>query len=77
MRSVPLSDPVGLLYTAEDPAGGYRLGWLCREDCPGYENLDAWHDALNELDGIKLLSVRRCRESEAQKLFAVSLASTV
>lgn len=71
-------DNDGLLYTAIDPRGSMRLGWLCREDRPNYDDLEAWHDALVELkhpDGLRLLSIRRCRESEAMQVmsFAASI----
>jgi len=62
------NDPDGLLYTALDPRGSLRLGWLCREDRPSYDELAPWHDALDELKsppGLRILAIRRCPESEA------------
>ena len=65
------NDHDGLLYTAVDPSGSFRLGWLCREDRPNYDDLSAWHDALVELEvpaGLRLLALRRCHENEALQI---------
>ena len=73
MAPVPRSDPDGLLYSAIDPDGHLRVGWLCREDQPCYDDLTAWHDALKELEdpaGLRLLSIKRCHESDALAVFA-------
>ena len=72
MAPVPHSDPDGLLYSAIGPDGALRVGWLCREDQPNYDDLTAWHDALKELEapaGLRLLSMKRCHESDALDLF--------
>lgn len=66
-------DNDGLLYSAMDASGNFRIGWLCREDRPSYDGLDAWHDAIDELKsppGLRLLAIRRCPESEAMHIMS-------
>lgn len=70
------SDPEGLFYSAIASDGSFRVGWLCREDRPTYDDLDAWHDALDVLrdpPGLKLVSMKRCRQSDMLRMFPGSI----
>lgn len=72
MALTPRSDPDGLMYSAIAGDGSLRVGWLCRDDQPNYDDLAAWHDALKELEapeGLRLLSIKRCHESDALDFF--------
>lgn len=64
-------DPDGLFYSAMDPNGMCRIGWVCRSDFPSYDDIAVWHDALDELassSGLHLLMLRRCTQSEAMEI---------
>lgn len=66
----------GLLYSFRTKSGKIGFGWLCRNDCPSYGEVDPWLDALQSIKDAfadmeevpSLHSLIRCSHKEAMRI---------